>query len=187
MRILGFWAFDYLHYHFKNCFNSIYMYDFRYCMYNYMYKFKLNCIKKSKLYHFLIEISLNVDNCWKFTENVFQQKAKLVKNNKNCWKMLKCWKMLIRKLIFFDTNNFLFWLGALLISILVFPIKPHYMKLLLHASTQIQLSYLRICILHFSCVPIDLPTVVSVCMYIYILCTYSTSIGTSTSICTAHT
>ena len=36
------------------------------------------------------------------------------------------------------------------------------MKLLLHASTQIQLSYLRICIFHFSFVPIDLPTV-SVC------------------------
>ena len=46
--------------------------------------------------------------------------------------------------------------------ILVFPIKPHYMKLLLHASTQMQLSYLRICIFHFSFVPIDLPTV-SVC------------------------
>ena len=41
------------------------------------------------------------------------------------------------------------------ISILVFPIKPHYMKLLLHASTQIQFSYLRICIFHFSFVPID--------------------------------
>ena len=38
-----------------------------------MYKFKLNCIKKSKLYQFLIEISINVDNCWNFTENVFQQ------------------------------------------------------------------------------------------------------------------
>ena len=52
--------------------------------------------------------------------------------------------------------------NGILISILEFPIKLHYMKLLLHASTQIQLSYLRICIFHFSFVPIDLPTV-SVC------------------------
>ena len=36
------------------------------------------------------------------------------------------------------------------------------MKLLFHASTQIQLSYLRICIFHFSSVPIDLP-IASVC------------------------
>ena len=52
------------------------------------------------------------------------------------------------------------------------------MKLLSHASTQIQLSYLRICrsIFHFFVVPIDLPTV-SVCT---VLCTYSTSIGIST-------
>ena len=50
------------------------------------------------------------------------------------------------------------------------------MKLLLHASTQIQLSNLRICIFHFSFVPIDLPTV-SVCT---VLCTYSTSIGICT-------
>ena len=62
-----------------------------------------------------------------------------------------------------------------LISILVFPIKPHYMKLLLNAltqNTQIQLSYLRICIFHISFVPIDLLTV-SVCTA---FCTYSTSI-----------
>ena len=63
--------------------------------------------------------------------------------------------------------------NGILISILVFPIKPHYMKLLLHALTQKQLSYLRICIFHFSFVPIDLPTV-SLCT---VFCTYSTSIG----------
>ena len=50
-----------------------------------MYKFKLNCIKKSKLYQFLIEISLNVDDCWKFTENVFQKS----KNWSKILKMLK--------------------------------------------------------------------------------------------------
>ena len=56
---------------------------------------------------------------------------------------------------------------SILISILVFPIKPHYMKLLLHASTQIQLSYLCICTnnFQFSFVPIDLPTVSVHCMY----------------------
>ena len=50
------------------------------------------------------------------------------------------------------------------------------MKLLLHASTQIQLSYLRICIFNFSFVPIDLPTV-TVCT---VFSTYSTSIGICT-------
>ena len=54
--------------------------------------------------------------------------------------------------------------NGILISILVFPLKPHYMKLLLHASTQIQLSYLRICIFHFSFVPIDLPMIYDVCI-----------------------
>ena len=58
--------------------------------------------------------------------------------------------------------------NGILISILVFPIKPHYMKLLFNASTQIQLSYLRIYIFHFSFVFIDLPTV-SVCT---VHCTY---------------
>ena len=67
-----------------------------------MYKFKLNCITKSKLYQFLIEISLNVDNCWKFTENVFykaQNWSKVLKNDEKFWmlgiltKMLKCCKM----------------------------------------------------------------------------------------------
>ena len=56
-----------------------------------MYKFKLNFIKKSKLYQFLLEISLNVDNCWKFTENVFQKQqnwSKILKNVGKCWKML---------------------------------------------------------------------------------------------------
>ena len=83
-----------------------------------MYKFKLNCIKKSKLYQFLIEISLNVDNCWKFTENVqYFKKAKLVKNIKKCWKMLtvgninknvEMLKTVDTKIKFFDTNNVLF-------------------------------------------------------------------------------
>ena len=50
-----------------------------------MYKFKLNCIKNSKLYQFLIEISLNVDRCWKLTENVFQQS----KIGEKYYKMLK--------------------------------------------------------------------------------------------------
>ena len=50
--------------------------------------------------------------------------------------------------------------NGILISILVFPIKPHYMK------TQIQISYLRICIFHFSCVPIDLPTVSVTLLYV---------------------
>ena len=88
-----------------------------------MYKFKLDCIKKSKLYQFLIDNSLNVDNCWKFTENVFQN-SKLVKNIKKCWnilknvekcwmlgiliKMFKCWKMLIRKLNFLTQIIFFF-------------------------------------------------------------------------------
>ena len=69
-----------------------------------MRKFKLNCIKTYKLYQFLIEISLNVDNCWKFTENVFKTKQ-------NWWKMLKNVEMLKNvdtKIKFFDTNNFLF-------------------------------------------------------------------------------
>ena len=59
--------------------------------------------------------------------------------------------------------------NGILISILVFPIKPHYMKLLLHASTQITtLVYLRI-----------FPLIYRQCLYVHctVFCTYSTSIG----------
>ena len=66
--------------------------------------------------------------------------------------------------------------NGILMSLLVFQIKPHYMKLLLHALTQIQLLYLRICIFHFSFILIDLPTV-SVCT---VFSTYSTCIGICT-------
>ena len=54
--------------------------------------------------------------------------------------------------------------------------------MLLHALTQIQLSYLRICIFHFSCVP--LPLIYRQCLYVMYTCTVFCIYTTSKGICT---
>ena len=67
---------------------------------------------------------------------------------------------------------------GILISIFVFPIKPHYMKLLLHASTQIQFSDLRICISIFLSTHWFTDSFCILCTRT-VFCTYSTSVGIS--------
>ena len=67
-------------------------------------KLELSIKWKYKLYWFLIETSINVDNCWKFSENL----VKVFKMLRILPKMLKCWKMLVWKLIF-STQIILFF------------------------------------------------------------------------------
>ena len=76
------------------------------------------------------------------------------------------------------------WILITLISILVFPIKTTLHETLLHASTQIQLSYLRF----LRSLPIDLPTVsVTVCYVQYFAPTLRVKIFAHTGYGIGHT